>query len=145
MNAYERAVKLLAIREHSKAELKRKLIDKGYSEDESEEALIRLISLGWQSDYRFAQSYIRSRLRKSPEGKNVLLSRLREKGCDMDAAMSAVEEAWEEGGWREPLLKAFQRQMVKKGEEYATLYFRKKGFSFHEIEETKGDLDVVEE
>ena len=68
MTCYDRALKLLALREHSRKELENKLRQKGCSADDIIIALDRLEEENFLSDRRFCESYIRSRLRKSPEG-----------------------------------------------------------------------------
>ena len=79
MDAYDRALKLLSMREHTEKELRKKLSDKGYPKAEIDDAVGKLIAEGSLSEKRFAEAYIRSRLRKSPEGKEMLRLRLREK------------------------------------------------------------------
>jgi regulatory protein len=56
---YQRAVRLLARREHTRAELARKLAPHGTPED-IETVLTTLAASGLQSDARFAESYVRS-------------------------------------------------------------------------------------
>ena len=73
MDAYDRALKLLAMREHSVKELKNKLVSKGYGKEEIEDAVQMLIGEGSLSDKRFAYAFVRSRLRRNPEGMHVLL------------------------------------------------------------------------
>jgi len=55
-----RAIRLLAQRDHSRAELARKLAGHG-SGQEIDATLDRMIELGLQSDSRFAQAWIRSK------------------------------------------------------------------------------------
>ena len=56
------AVRLLARREHSLAELQDKLGQKGYSQEDSKAALARCLRDGLQSDARFAESLTRTRV-----------------------------------------------------------------------------------
>lgn len=56
-----RAVGLLSRREHSRRELRQKLIQRGVEADEAEAAIERLGESGLQDDGRFAQSLIRQR------------------------------------------------------------------------------------
>lgn len=56
------AVGLLARREHSVWELKRKLHQKGYSEQESTHAVHECLHRGYQSDERFAEQLCRARI-----------------------------------------------------------------------------------
>lgn len=60
-SAYDRALGLLARREHSKWELRNKLRAKGYARDEIDEAVEKLAEQGYQSDERFAGMLIRTR------------------------------------------------------------------------------------
>ncbi len=62
--AVERAVGLLARREHSRRELQRKLVQRGFSEDVIASALAQLRADGYQSDARFVASLMRSRVDK---------------------------------------------------------------------------------
>lgn len=136
-SAYDKAVSLLAIREHTKKELKEKLVSKGYGEEDVSPAISRLEKEGYISEERFAEVFIRSRLRKNPEGKSLLSYRLTEKGCSRDAIAMALDEAWENKLWLEPLkteLKVLER---RKGKEYAVLKMRQKGFTINEIREAE--------
>ncbi len=60
--ALARGLKLLAAREHSAAELRRKLRAKGFAESLAEEVVGALQEQGLQSDQRFAEIFVRSRL-----------------------------------------------------------------------------------
>lgn len=60
-SALTRAVALLARREHSALELKRKLLDRGFAIDEVEAAVARLAEQGLQDDARFAEALVRAR------------------------------------------------------------------------------------
>lgn len=61
-SAYDRALGLLARREHSRRELKLKLRQKGYEGEEAGAALDRLGEQHYQDDERFAHSLVRSRV-----------------------------------------------------------------------------------
>lgn len=60
-SAYNRALGLLARREHSRRELKLKLRQKGYEGEEASAAIDRLGEQHYQDDDRFAGSLVRSR------------------------------------------------------------------------------------
>jgi regulatory protein len=60
-SAYDKALGLLARRDHSRRELHQKLGRGGYARDEASEALDRLVEQHYQDDDRFAESLIRSR------------------------------------------------------------------------------------
>jgi regulatory protein len=57
-----RAVALLARREHSAKELRRKLAGKGLPADEAEAAVAAVAAAGYQSDARYAAMLVRSRV-----------------------------------------------------------------------------------
>ena len=59
--AYDKALGLLARREHSRRELKTKLRQSGYEGDESTAAIDRLGEQRYQDDERFAEVLVRSR------------------------------------------------------------------------------------
>ena len=100
-SSYDKAIKLLSLREHTEKELRAKLDDKGFSGEDIDSTLERLKTEGYLSEERFASAFIRSRLRKNPEGRPILLSRLSEKGSPRDIAVAALDEAWEEKIWKE--------------------------------------------
>jgi regulatory protein len=61
-SAYDKALGLLARREHSQRELKTKLRQGGYEKEEATEAIDRLGEQQYQDDDRFAEVLVRSRI-----------------------------------------------------------------------------------
>lgn len=59
----ERAIRLLARRDHSYNELARKLAADGAAAEDIEETLSRMVELGLLDDRRFAEAWIRSKAR----------------------------------------------------------------------------------
>jgi regulatory protein len=90
-SAKERAVYLLARREHSRKELKNKLIQKGFDISDIERDLQELEDKGWLSDIRFTESWIRHRV-ESGFGPYRIKSELAERGI----SRSLIEQAFEE-------------------------------------------------
>lgn len=60
--ARDRALRALGRREHSAAQLKQKLEWRGYGEDTAGQVVDDLAERGWQSDARYAEVLIRSRV-----------------------------------------------------------------------------------
>jgi regulatory protein len=89
-----KALRMLATREHSRAELKRKLSAKAEEGDDVEAVLERMAETGLQSDERFAESYIRSRA--SRLGASRLQYELVKRGVTQEVADSALSEVLEE-------------------------------------------------
>lgn len=57
--AFDAAVRMLGLREHSRFELRQKLEQKGYADAQIREALDRLVELGYVDDLRFAEMVVR--------------------------------------------------------------------------------------
>ncbi|MDD5972637.1 MAG: regulatory protein RecX [Spirochaetales bacterium] len=129
MNCYDKALSLLALREHSVEEMKQKLLSKGYNKNEIEEAVKRLIDENYLSDSRFCQIYIRSRLKKNPEGKSLLILRLKQKGISSDLARREVDSYFEDNSEEiEEIYSNYSKKIIeKKGEEKAKLKLYQKG------------------
>jgi len=88
---YAKALGLLSRREHSQRELRRKLDRKGYTADESAVAVQRLQQQSFQSDQRFAQMLVRSRVAQG-QGPRRILAELRTHGITDDDAREALEQ-----------------------------------------------------
>jgi regulatory protein len=84
------ALRLLAMREHSRVELRRKLKAKAVEGQDVEAVLDRMVETGLQSDERFAESWVRS------QGGRVGIERLRrelaERGVSSEVAAAALAE-----------------------------------------------------
>lgn len=74
------ALRMLANREHSREELRRKLASKAQEGDDVEAVLDLMQSRGFQSDARFAESFVRSREQRF--GSARLRRELEERGVD---------------------------------------------------------------
>lgn len=64
IDIYKKSLSLLAIREHSRYELQQKLLQRGYACEEIAPVLDQLVEQKFQSDARFAESYVHSRSSK---------------------------------------------------------------------------------
>lgn len=96
--AFQTAVRLLAQREHSTAELRRKLLGKGCAPSQTDAVLQRLARDGLLSDPRFTESFIRSRVAHG-FGPLHIHAQLRERG--IDAALSTEFLDPQARHWRE--------------------------------------------
>jgi len=95
--SYAKAIKLLGSREHSMAELRKKLADNGFSADTIEATLEELIRLGYQNDQRFATLYAESLLRKN-YGPRVMSAKLSARGIESSLASEAIQAAIQDRG-----------------------------------------------
>jgi regulatory protein len=90
--AYDKALGLLARREHSRRELQQKLGRGGFSRDESSDAVERLGDQGYQDDTRFAESLLRSRVGQG-YGPARIRAELRSQGIPDATVRSLIESA----------------------------------------------------
>jgi regulatory protein len=97
------ALAILARREHSKAELLQKLTKKELPTSDSRIVLDRLETEGLLSDERFAEAWLRSRLRSHPEGEISLKAGLRAKGVEKGIAAQRI------GSEREEVLRGLEK------------------------------------
>lgn len=139
MTCYDKALFYLAAREHARSELLLKLKGKGYADEEIEATLARLIHEGSLSDQRYCDSYIRSRMKRTPEGRQVLMMRLQLKGVERDVARDAISRYWEEheDDIASSLSALYESLVAKKGEEKALAFLYRKGFTRSELERAR--------
>jgi len=90
-----RAMRLLARREHSRAELGRKLAPKVAEGEDLEAVLDELAARGWLSDTRYAEHSIRAKARR--HGPIKLAHALRAKGVDEEAIAAGFRAAGIDG------------------------------------------------
>lgn len=133
-DAYEKALKLLVLREHTRSELERKLKDKGYAGLSVQEALDRLEKEGSLDDRRFAEVFIRSRLKKNPEGRFLLAMRLEQKGCGKEAYQEILDEVFKSEEYIPCLKSAVDKSLRIRGKEKTLSAFIQKGFKASIIE-----------
>lgn len=85
------AFRLLAMREQSRTELKRKLIQKQWPEDMVECLLNELSKKGWQSDERFAGSFIREKIGQKQGRLKITAQATQQKGVAIDIVEDVLE------------------------------------------------------
>ncbi len=92
------AMDMLARREHSALELRRKLVTRGYTDDDIDAALASLRRDRLQSDERFAEAYVHSRV-GAGMGPVRIRHELRERGVDeslIESALAPLAGCWDE-------------------------------------------------
>jgi len=116
--AESRAVSLLARAEQYRAGLERKLLARGAPRTAIAAALDRLEEVGLLSDDRYAESWIRQRIRTRAEGPRSLSAALSAKGVDRRAVTRAVGDAFDGDGRRDERLEIIGRiaaRLLRKG------------------------------
>jgi regulatory protein len=136
MRCRQKAMDLLAMREHGRKELELKLRRKEFPHDTIAEQLDRLEEENLLSDQRFAFQFIVARQRKNPEGRQVLILRLMQRGIDRSIAESAAGQWFsDEEAAHDALHRAAARSLRKKQVDHSSLRAElyKKGFTAAEI------------
>ena len=87
----ERALAMLARREHTRAEMTRKLSPHSESPEQVEQLLDALVARGWLSETRFAESRANALARKF--GSRKIEYDLRSRGVSAEVVEHAVEQA----------------------------------------------------
>ena len=141
----ECCLRLLARREHSARELLNKLEARGYSVALIKEIINELKSENWQSDKRFAESYIRNRIH-SGYGPVRIDHELRQRGIEKeDYEHIATELA---GSWAELIEQVYRRKYTDSrnlnSNEWAkrTRFLQQRGFTIETIRLLFGHLNI---
>ncbi|MDR5876338.1 regulatory protein RecX [Halomonas sp. CUBES01] len=135
----EVAIQLLARREYSRAELVRKLEQKAFAADDIDACLDALVEQGLQSDVRFAETFIRSRINRG-QGVIRIQGELRQRGVDREIATEAFAVVEEREGvdWFELARETLARRFASPGDtpkERAKRerFLATRGFNFDQI------------
>jgi regulatory protein len=143
-NARDSALKLLSRREHSARELKRKLIDRGVEETDADAAIETLSSRGFQSDDRYAEQLVRTRIAQG-YGPLRIEAELKMAGLSGDQIATAIEASecdWVEHAARVQAkrFRTLPASMAERNRQYRFLMGR--GFGSDQIRRVlKGDLE----
>ncbi|MDV6317074.1 regulatory protein RecX [Idiomarina sp. HP20-50] len=91
------AFRLLAMREQSRSELKRKLIQKQWPAEMVVRVIDELNKEGWQSDERFANSFIREKVRQQQGRLKILAQATQQKGVSaglVESILDSMDVDW---------------------------------------------------
>lgn len=92
LEARKKAMDFLARREYGQAELIKKLADKGYDRDVAGQAVVKLTAEGLQSDQRFAESFVQSRINQGKGPVRIRLD-LGQRGIGDAVIHQAIEQS----------------------------------------------------
>ena len=92
VDARKKAMDFLARREYGQTELIKKLADKGYDRSVAEQAVNKLTEDGLQSDQRFAEAFVQSRINQGKGPVRIRLD-LGQRGVGDAAIELAIEDA----------------------------------------------------
>lgn len=143
--ALDSAVRFLAPRPRSIAEICRRLEKKGFSAPAIDDAIDRLEQLHYVDDLAFARYWVRNREEFNPRGRQALRYELRQKGV----ASEVIEEALRDISPNDSAYRAAQKKLrtlrqsdPRSREQTLGSYLARRGFSYDVVREV---LDRIEE
>lgn len=139
------AFRLLARREHSQFELRQKLAQKGWPKSWIVELVNWLAEEGWQSDERFAQSFVRDKLMQRQGRLKIIAQATQQRGLDrelLEQVLAQHEVDWR-SQCREVHARKFGEQPPEDKKQWAkrVRYLQQRGFNSDEIFAVLGELE----
>jgi len=125
---------LLARREHSKLELQQKMQNRGFSDELISQNIENFAKQGWQSDFRYAEMLIRSRISKR-HGPLKITMELKQKGLtdDIISLSMQIDVNWSEVA-RKALIKKYSSQPIVQNDKNKRYRFlQQRGFYNEQI------------
>ena len=143
-----RAVKLLAAKPRSVLELRERLLEKRWTDEEIVDAVLeKLKEYKYLDDEQFARDLALSKLRQKPQGKRRLKQSLSQKKLDKEIVDEAITTAFEKFPEGELIDRAIQKRLRLKGqpetrEDKKKFYdfLLRQGFSFDLISTRMRDI-----
>ncbi|HEV2884505.1 MAG TPA: regulatory protein RecX [Pyrinomonadaceae bacterium] len=154
--AFQRAVKLLAAKPRSVAELRERLSERCSSKAIVETVITRLREYGYLDDERFALGYATSKVRQRPTGRRRLKRDLSLKKVDRAVAESALDQVFAETSEAELIDQAIEKRVRLRGRPKTRLeakslfdHLLRQGFPFELVSDkvraaSRADLDEDE-
>ncbi len=112
----QRAVKLLAAKPRSVAELRERLLEKEWTNEEAADyAIAKLSEYGYLNDEQFAHGYATARIRQKPVGRQKLARDLQMKKIDRELAEQTLEKVFDETPETELIDRAIEKRTRLRG------------------------------
>jgi regulatory protein len=135
--AYQKALHFLSYRPRSEAEILRKLVERGYSEEQVQAILERLRRAGLVGDDQFAQVWVDNRSTFRPRGRRLVALELRQKGVADETIEQALSQLPDEDTMAYQSAQRYARKLA--GLDWDTFrkrltgYLGRKGFGYETI------------
>jgi regulatory protein len=148
----DRAVRLLAAKPRSVRELRERLLEKLWTNDEIVDDVIeKLKEYKYLDDEQYARDVAVSKLRQKPQGKRKLQMSMSQKKLDKETVVTAITEAFEKIPESELIERAIEKRLRLKGkpetrEDLKKFYdhLLRQGFGFDLIREKVSRIDNKE-
>lgn len=127
-----KATEYLARREHSRFELREKLLAENFDATEIDAVLDDLTANHLQDDFRFAENYVRLR-KQSGYGPERIADELRQKSIANDVIKQVVDA--DSPGWRRQMMSLLERRFSNTAANRQTKlrFLMNRGFHYEEI------------
>jgi regulatory protein len=113
---FDRAVNLLTYKPRSINELRTRLLEKNWTNEEIVDTVIeKLKEYNYLNDAQFAKSFADSQIRQKAVGKRILKQKLTQKKLDKETVEEALEKALEETPEEEIIERAIAKRLRLKG------------------------------
>ncbi len=154
---FDRALRLLAYKPRTVAEMRVRLLEKDWAEEAVvDQVVARLEELGYLNDEEFAANFANSRLTTKPIGRTRLRRDLQRKKLPAQVVEQSLNEAYEQQSEEELIQRAIKKRLRLKGppetrEEAKKLfdYLMRRGFSYdliaRKVREASQSVDVADE
>lgn len=150
---FDRAVNLLTYKPRSINELRERLLEKDWTNEEIvDEVIEKLKFYGYLNDETFAKSFASAKLREKPIGKRLLQQKLSQKKLDKETISNAIEQTFEETDEAEIIDRAIAKRLRLKGKPETREdtkkffdYLLRQGFSYDLIRYKLREISKLEE
>ena len=113
---FDRAVNLLAYKPRSVKELRERLLEKDWTNEEIVDAVLdKLKEYNYLNDENFARELAASKLRQKPMGARVLKQKLAMRKLDKETVNEAIEKAFEDAPEEEIIKQSVAKRLRLKG------------------------------
>lgn len=144
----ERAVRLLAAKGRSAGELKTRLLEKQWTNEEIVDSVLKTLEEHkFVNDEQFAHDFAQSKLRQKPVGKRKLQQSLAQKQLAKETVEHALEQVYEETPENELVARSIEKRIALKGlpkdrDETKKFYdyLMRQGFSYGLINEQMREI-----
>lgn len=150
---FDRAVNLLTYKARSVKELRERLLEKEWTNEQIvDEVIEKLKSYNYLNDDVFAKNLAASKLRQKPMGKRLLQQKLSMKKLDKETVATAMEKAFDETPEDELIDRAIAKRLRLKGKPETREdakkfydYLLRQGFSYDLVSDKMRELAKIEE
>lgn len=147
-----RAFNILSVKSYSVAEMRRRLLEKDWTNAEIVETVLeKLKEYNYLNDAQYAENLAAYNIRQKPQGKRKLQLKLAQKRIDKDTAKDALEKIFEETPEADLLDQALEKRLRIKGipqdrDETKKLfdYLLRQGFSFDLVRDKVREIGKAE-